>query len=89
MPRARIIVGHQDKCRKEELEKVDAEVHATHEADILVATTIIENGLDIPPVQWYDRDQSCRDRFGLSELYQLRGRVGRDQKTAEPMRTLG
>ena len=57
-----------------ELEKVMLQfMH--HEADILVATTIIENGLDIPLCNTILINRA--DRLGLSELYQLRGRVGR------------
>jgi transcription-repair coupling factor (superfamily II helicase) len=51
-----------------------------HEADILVATTIIENGLDIPLCNTIIINRA--DRLGLSELYQLRGRVGRSNRRA-------
>src|SRR5512146_2841659 len=51
-----------------------------HEADILVATTIIENGLDIPLCNTIIVNRA--DRLGLSELYQLRGRVGRSNRRA-------
>jgi transcription-repair coupling factor (superfamily II helicase) len=51
-----------------------------HEADILVATTIIENGLDIPLCNTILINRA--DRLGLSELYQLRGRVGRSSRRA-------
>src|SRR5205085_3686213 len=51
-----------------------------HEADILVATTIIENGLDIPLCNTMIVNRA--DRHGLSELYQLRGRVGRSNRRA-------
>jgi len=51
-----------------------------HEADILVATTIIENGLDIPLCNTILINRA--DRLGLSELYQLRGRVGRSDRRA-------
>jgi transcription-repair coupling factor (superfamily II helicase) len=51
-----------------------------HEADILVATTIIENGLDIPLCNTIIINRA--DRHGLSELYQLRGRVGRSNRRA-------
>jgi transcription-repair coupling factor (superfamily II helicase) len=62
-----------------ELEKVMLKfMH--HEADILVATTIIENGLDIPLCNTIIINRA--DRFGLSELYQLRGRVGRSNRRA-------
>src|SRR5207302_3711594 len=49
-----------------------------HEADVLVATTIIENGLDIPLCNTIMINRA--DRHGLSELYQLRGRVGRSNR---------
>ena len=62
-----------------ELEKVMLKfMH--HEADILVSTTIIENGLDIPLCNTIIINRA--DRFGLSELYQLRGRVGRINRRA-------
>ena len=78
IPRARIIVGH-GQMGEGELEKVMLKfMH--HEADILVATTIIENGLDIPLCNTILINRA--DRFGLSELYQLRGRVGRSNRRA-------
>jgi len=77
-PRARIIVGH-GQMPEDELEKVMLKfMH--HEADILVATTIIENGLDIPLCNTILINRA--ERFGLSELYQLRGRVGRSNRRA-------
>ena len=77
-PRARIIVGH-GQMSQGELEKVMLKfMH--HEADILVATTIIENGLDIPLCNTMLINRA--ERFGLSELYQLRGRVGRSNRRA-------
>ncbi|HVO79329.1 MAG TPA: transcription-repair coupling factor [Terriglobales bacterium] len=76
--KARIIVGH-GQMSQGELEKVMLKfMH--HEADILVATTIIENGLDIPLCNTMLINRA--DRFGLSELYQLRGRVGRSNRRA-------
>jgi transcription-repair coupling factor (superfamily II helicase) len=78
VPKARIIVGH-GQMSEGELEKVMLKfMH--HEADILVATTIIENGLDIPLCNTILINRA--DRFGLSELYQLRGRVGRSNRRA-------
>src|SRR6266481_4434736 len=78
VPRARIIVGH-GQMSEGELEKVMLKfMH--HEADILVSTTIIENGLDIPLCNTILINRA--DRFGLSELYQLRGRVGRSNRRA-------
>jgi transcription-repair coupling factor (superfamily II helicase) len=72
-PDARIIVGH-GQMGDGELEDVMLKF-VRHEADILVCTTIIESGLDIPNVNTILINAA--DRFGLSELHQLRGRVGR------------
>jgi transcription-repair coupling factor (superfamily II helicase) len=78
VPRARILVGHGQMVETE-LEKVMLKfMH--HEADILVATTIIENGLDIPLCNTILINRA--ERLGLSELYQLRGRVGRSDRRA-------
>ncbi len=78
VPRARVIVGH-GQMSEGELEKVMFKfMH--HEADILVSTTIIENGLDIPLCNTILINRA--DRLGLSELYQLRGRVGRSNRRA-------
>jgi transcription-repair coupling factor (superfamily II helicase) len=77
-PRARVIVGH-GQMSEGELEKVMLKF-MRHEADILVATTIIENGLDIPLCNTILINRA--ERFGLSELYQLRGRVGRSNRRA-------
>jgi transcription-repair coupling factor (superfamily II helicase) len=78
VPKARIIVGH-GQMSEGELEKVMFKfMH--HEADILVSTTIIENGLDIPLCNTILINRA--DRLGLSELYQLRGRVGRSNRRA-------
>jgi transcription-repair coupling factor (superfamily II helicase) len=78
VPRAKIIVGH-GQMSEGELEKVMLQfMH--HQADILVATTIIENGLDIPLCNTILINRA--DRLGLSELYQLRGRVGRSNRRA-------
>jgi transcription-repair coupling factor (superfamily II helicase) len=78
VPNARVIVGH-GQMAEAELEKVMLKfMH--HEADILVATTIIENGLDIPLCNTILINRA--DRLGLSELYQLRGRVGRSNRRA-------
>ncbi len=77
-PKARITVGH-GQMGEGELEKVMLKfMH--HEADILVSTTIIENGLDIPLCNTILINRA--DRMGLSELYQLRGRVGRSNRRA-------
>ncbi|HWX56032.1 MAG TPA: transcription-repair coupling factor [Verrucomicrobiae bacterium] len=78
LPQARVIVGH-GQMSEGELEKVMM-TFVRHEADILVATTIIENGLDIPLCNTIIINRA--DRHGLSELYQLRGRVGRSNLRA-------
>jgi transcription-repair coupling factor (superfamily II helicase) len=78
VPNARVAVGH-GQMGEGELEKVMLKfMH--HEADILVSTTIIENGLDIPLCNTILINRA--DRLGLSELYQLRGRVGRSNRRA-------
>ncbi len=78
VPSARVAVGH-GQMKEGELEKVMLKfMH--HEADILVSTTIIENGLDIPLCNTIIINRA--DRMGLSELYQLRGRVGRSNRRA-------
>ncbi|HEV2324401.1 MAG TPA: transcription-repair coupling factor [Terracidiphilus sp.] len=78
VPAARVAVGH-GQMSEGELEKVMlAFMH--HEFDVLVATTIIENGLDIPLANTIVISRA--DRHGLSELYQLRGRVGRSNRRA-------
>ena len=78
VPAARVAVGH-GQMSEGELEKVMlAFMH--HEFDVLVATTIIENGLDIPLANTILINRA--DRHGLSELYQLRGRVGRSNRRA-------
>ena len=78
VPRARIAIGH-GQMNDHELEQVMAEfINGEH--DILLATTIIENGLDIPNVNTIIINRA--DAFGLAQLYQLRGRVGRDVKQA-------
>ena len=78
VPQARILVGH-GQMGEAELEQVMlAFMH--HEYDVLVATTIIENGLDIPLANTIVINRA--DRHGLSELYQLRGRVGRSNRRA-------
>ncbi|HYN15625.1 MAG TPA: transcription-repair coupling factor [Terriglobales bacterium] len=77
-PRARVTVGH-GQMSEAELEKVMLKF-IRHEADVLVATTIIENGLDIPLCNTIIINRA--DRHGLSELYQLRGRVGRSNRRA-------
>ncbi|HUC84125.1 MAG TPA: transcription-repair coupling factor, partial [Candidatus Acidoferrales bacterium] len=73
VPSARIVVGH-GQMHADDLEEVMTKFVAG-EADVLLSTTIIESGLDIPNANTIIIDRA--DRFGLSELYQLRGRVGR------------
>src|ERR1700678_3606737 len=78
VPQARVAVGH-GQMGETELERVMlAFMHG--EYDVLVATTIIENGLDIPLANTILISRA--DRHGLSELYQLRGRVGRSNRRA-------
>ena len=78
VPGARVAVGHGQMGEKE-LESVML-AFMRHEFDVLVATTIIENGLDIPLANTILINRA--DRHGLSELYQLRGRVGRSNRRA-------
>ena len=73
VPKARLIVGH-GQMASGTLEKVMTKF-INGDVDILLSTTIIESGLDIPNANTIIVDRA--DRFGLSELYQLRGRVGR------------
>jgi transcription-repair coupling factor (superfamily II helicase) len=77
-PRARVVVGH-GQMNERELERVMM-AFVREEADVLVCTTIVENGLDIPKANTIIINRA--DRFGLSELYQLRGRVGRSDRRA-------
>ena len=78
VPRARVVVAHGQMGEKE-LESVMLKF-IRDEADVLVATTIVENGLDIPRANTMLINRA--DRLGLSELYQLRGRVGRSNLRA-------
>ncbi len=78
VPNARIAVGHGQMDEKQ-LEQVIVDF-SNHEYDILLATTIIENGIDIPNANTMIVHDA--DRFGLAQLYQLRGRVGRSQRQA-------
>jgi transcription-repair coupling factor (superfamily II helicase) len=78
VPRARVVVGH-GQMNEKELESVMFKF-VRGEADVLVCTTIVENGLDIPRANTILINRA--DRFGLSELYQLRGRVGRSNQRA-------
>jgi transcription-repair coupling factor (superfamily II helicase) len=78
VPTARIGVGH-GQMGERELETVMLKF-VQYEYDVLVSTSIIENGLDIPRANTLIVNRA--DRFGLSELYQLRGRVGRSDRPA-------
>ncbi len=77
-PRARVEYGH-GQMEADELETVMAGFVAG-KIDVLVSTTIIESGLDIPNANTIIIDRA--DRFGLADLYQLRGRVGRAEHKA-------
>ena len=78
LPNARIEFGH-GKMKERELENI---MHAfiNKEIDVLVSTTIIETGLDIPNVNTIIIHNA--DNFGLAQLYQLRGRVGRSDRSS-------
>jgi transcription-repair coupling factor (superfamily II helicase) len=78
VPKARVVVGHGQMGEKE-LESVMLKF-IRDEADVMVATTIVENGLDIPKANTILINRA--DRLGLAELYQLRGRVGRSHQRA-------
>jgi transcription-repair coupling factor (superfamily II helicase) len=77
-PDIRVGVGH-GQMPEAELEKVMLQF-MRHEFGVLVSTTIVENGLDIPLANTMIIEQA--EKFGLSELYQLRGRVGRSNRRA-------
>ena len=78
VPEARCGVAH-GQMRETQLERVMLDF-LEQEMDVLVSTTIIETGLDMPNVNTLIIDEA--DRFGLSQLYQLRGRVGRSNRKA-------
>ncbi|MBL8048349.1 MAG: transcription-repair coupling factor [Chthonomonas sp.] len=78
VPQARIAVGH-GQMSEQELEPVML-AFMKGEIDILISTTIVEAGLDIPNANTLIVENA--DRFGLSQLYQLRGRVGRSDRQA-------
>ena len=78
VPQARIVVGH-GKMNEKEMERVMLDF-IDHKYDVLVATTIIENGIDIPRANTIIINRA--DTYGLSQLYQLRGRVGRSSRRA-------
>ena len=78
VPQARIVVGHA-QLNEKSLEQVMLDF-SNKEFDILLCTTIIESGLDIPNANTIIIHDA--DRFGLAQLYQLRGRVGRSERQA-------
>jgi transcription-repair coupling factor (superfamily II helicase) len=78
VPDAKVVVGH-GQMDPHELEKAMVQF-VRKEADILVATTIIESGLDIPNANTIFIDDA--DTYGLADLHQLRGRVGRERVRA-------
>jgi transcription-repair coupling factor (superfamily II helicase) len=78
VPEARVVVAH-GQMGEDELERAMLDFIGK-KYDVLLATTIIENGLDIPNVNTILINRA--DRYGLSQLYQLRGRVGRSDRPA-------
>jgi transcription-repair coupling factor (superfamily II helicase) len=78
VPEARIVVGH-GQMGEEDLERAMLGF-VDRRFDVLLATTIVENGLDIPNANTMIINRA--DRYGLSQLYQLRGRVGRSDRPA-------
>jgi transcription-repair coupling factor (superfamily II helicase) len=78
VPDARIVIGH-GQMAEDALERAMLDFMA-HKYDVLLATTIVENGLDIPNANTMIINRA--DRYGLSQLYQLRGRVGRSDRAA-------
>ena len=78
VPDVRVVTGH-GQMGELELERA-MRAFTTRAADLLLATTIVENGLDIPSANTMLIDRA--DLYGLSQLYQLRGRVGRSDKPA-------
>ena len=78
VPKARLAIGH-GKLNEKEMERVMLDF-IDYKYDVLVATTIIENGIDIPRANTIIINRA--DHYGLSQLYQLRGRVGRSSRRA-------
>jgi transcription-repair coupling factor (superfamily II helicase) len=78
VPQARLAVGH-GQMNEKEMERVMLDF-VDYKYDVLVATTIIENGIDIPRANTIIINRA--DQYGLSQLYQLRGRVGRSNRRA-------
>jgi transcription-repair coupling factor (superfamily II helicase) len=78
VPEARVVVGH-GQMGEDTLERAMLDF-VSRKFDVLLATTIVENGLDIPNANTIIINRA--DRYGLSQLYQLRGRVGRSDRPA-------
>jgi transcription-repair coupling factor (superfamily II helicase) len=78
LPEARIVVAH-GQMHERELERVMRDFHAQR-ANVLLCTTIIETGIDVPSANTIVMHRA--DRFGLAQLHQLRGRVGRSHHQA-------
>ena len=78
MPDVKVVYAH-GKMSENQMEKI-VETFIKGEADILVCTTIIESGVDMPNVNTMIVEDS--DKFGLSQLYQIKGRVGRSDRQA-------
>jgi transcription-repair coupling factor (superfamily II helicase) len=78
VPEARVVIGH-GQMAEDALERAMLDFMA-HKFDVLLATTIVENGLDIPNANTIVINRA--DRYGLAQLYQLRGRVGRSDRAA-------
>ncbi|MGC8915499.1 MAG: transcription-repair coupling factor [Thermoanaerobaculum sp.] len=78
VPEARVVVAHGQMPERELERAMDA--FFEHRADVLLATAIVENGLDVPNANTLIVNRA--DRFGLAQLYQLRGRVGRSDRLA-------
>ena len=78
VPEARVVVAHGQMDERQLEKAVDSFIAGT--ADVLLATAIVENGLDIPNANTLIVNRA--DRFGLAQLYQLRGRVGRSDRLA-------
>ncbi|MCX7654313.1 MAG: helicase-related protein [Fervidobacterium sp.] len=78
LPDVSIVVGHGQQSKSELKKSVDLFFHG--KADVLLCTTIVENGVDVPNANTIIVDDA--HRYGLAQLYQLRGRVGRSDKLA-------
>ncbi|WP_448376125.1 DEAD/DEAH box helicase [Fervidobacterium sp.] len=78
VPEVSVVVAHGQQSKSEMKRVIDAFYHKN--ADLLLCTTIVENGVDVPNANTLIVDDA--HRYGLSQLYQLRGRVGRSDKIA-------